>query len=213
MFKIKIYFLYFYCLLPKIIYFPFIEKVVCALNGLSQAYQLLILILSHITYRANPYVKDHIQHINQHTPNARCQVPNDCAGVEELNVAMIYMMVFPISCPFHHFHAWMCRGECAAKFPGHCDFNTALPNLLGATNSPGHCEFHGRYPISWALPTLLGTVNSTGATQSPEQRNDRRYLISGRRYLISGRDGFLHRRHEGLVLPNDATNKRLDSRS
>ena len=123
MFKIKIYFLYFYCLLPKRIYLPIIEKVVCALSGLSQAYQLLILILSHTTYRSNPYAKDHIQHTNQHTLNARCQVPNDCAGVEELNVAMIYMMVFPISFPFHCFHAWMCKGECATNFTVCCQIS------------------------------------------------------------------------------------------
>jgi hypothetical protein len=100
-------------------------------------------------------ILDHIQHINQHTPNARCQVLNDCAGVEELNVATIYMMVFLIYRPFHRFHAWMCRGECAMNFTVRCQISWALLNLLGATKSAGQCELHN------SLPKLLGTVNFT----------------------------------------------------
>jgi hypothetical protein len=63
------------------------------------------------------------------------EVPNDCAGVEELNISMMHMMVLPISFSFHHFHAWMCRGECAMNFTVRCQISWVLPTLLCTTKS------------------------------------------------------------------------------
>jgi hypothetical protein len=121
--------------------------------------------------------------------DSNCSVPNDCAGVEELNVATIYMRVLTISRPFHRFHAWMCRGECATNFTVHCQsswalrfLHWALPTLLGAVNflgainflgatySPGHCVFHS---------ALLKFTTKFLAEMKFAQRNTRMALPIG----------------------------------
>jgi hypothetical protein len=78
----------------------------------------------------------------------------DSTGVEKLNVSMIYMIMFSISRPFHRFHAWMCRVQCAAKSPGCCVFYSVLPKF--STEYLAETKFVQRY-TRMALP--IGTWN------------------------------------------------------
>jgi hypothetical protein len=95
--------------------------------------------------------------LSQHSS---CSVPNDCAGVEELNVATIYMRVFQILTCSNFSCMDVIEGStlhfiALPKFLSTGFAHWALPTLLVTVN------------FFWALPTLLGAVNFLGTTYSP----------------------------------------------
>jgi hypothetical protein len=97
--------------------------------------------------------------------------------------------------------AWMCRVQCAAKFPGRCVFPWALCFLLGAAFSPGCCVFHSALPN--LLPNFLSSV-TTGAANFTV-----RYPIFWLVLPNIWQRRNLHRRYKYLALPIGTWNVRV----
>jgi len=88
-----------------------------------------------------------------------------------------------------------------------CSECSALPNLLGTAFSPVRCQ------ISWALRFLLGAVNFLGTVFSPGCCVFHSLLPNFWEALPNFWQRRILRRDTQKVLPNDATNMHLESKS
>ena len=88
-------------------------------------------------------------------------MPSDYAGVEEINVATMYTMMFPIFFPIPLFPGMVVQRGCTAELVedlhGHCQISWVLHFFLGTVFflgvafSPGHYKFLVRYLLPWTL--------------------------------------------------------------